>query len=786
MGNEILVSLVVPVYNVFPYLEECLQSLVRQTLQEIEIICVDDASTDGSGEMLARYAEEDPRIRLIRLPANSSACVARARGVKASRGKYIMFVDPDDYLDVNACRELAGRIRKAGCDMLHFTTKVIGDDANGARGIYVNHMVNPREKSVDGDLVTACFEEKKFGFQLWNKIYRGDLVRKAMESCPEEYLPKAQDLLAFFMIAYEAKSYRSQQTEPMYYYRMGVGVTGGRYLTRDQLRKSGLQLQIPGKITAFLKKKNDEERYRDVVRLIENRLMEDSLSKLAGYTYSQDKAYGWAEFCKNMPEERLVESLAARYFGREEQGMDLVKLIRRETRRPERIRTIGTFYPRLKNGGIQRVMAQLTEVWTKSGYRVIVITEEAQENEYDLPEGAVRRCLPAFDGLDGAGKKTHAAERMSLLRDLVRNEHIDLFITHQWLSNFMLWDMLAVQMSGAMFCIHCHSVFSAPLVNKTILHTYNVMPEIYRLADGVFVLSDTDQYYWSQYNSRVWEVVNPLPFEHLRTEPQELRNHRILWVGRLSGEKRPMDVAGIMEKVTARVPDAELIMVGGGEPETEQEIRRAVHEKGLDGRIRFEGFRKDVAPYYEEASVYLSTSEFEGFSVSIGEAQIYGMPVVGYDLFYLSLLEQKKGCLLAPIGRTDILAEHLIRLLTSPEEYREISAEALENIGRFNVDLEEQWRTIFRDMTEKEQISEPDPRGRTTLDTIRQQATLKSEWDGMSDRERKFIALEMAFPMPQTGPMKGFRRKAALLSRVLLIDGFQSVFQRIRVKKNAG
>ena len=183
---------------------------------------------------------------------------------------------------------------------------------------------------------------------------------------------------------------------------------------------------------------------------------------------------------------------------------------------------------------------------------------------------------------------------------------------------------------------------------------------------------------------------------------------------------------------------------------------------------------------------YNGMTLFNGLQIPGKNIQGEAVADMGAVKCMLRLLEQKKGCLLAPIGRTDILAEHLIRLLTSPEEYREISAEALENIGRFNVDLEEQWRTIFRDMTEKEQISEPDPRGRTTLDTIRQQATLKSEWDGMSDRERKFIALEMAFPMPQTGPMKGFRRKAALLSRVLLIDGFQSVFQRIRVKKNAG
>lgn len=786
MDHEVPVSLIVPVYNVFSYLEDCMKSLVCQTLRDIEIICVDDASTDGSWELLQRFAARDARIRLIRLDRNSSACVARARGVKASKGQYIMFVDPDDELSVNACEELYSRIEKAGCDMLQFSTEIIGIDVNSPRRKNLDHILNDHVKSADGDLVNACFLEKQFGFQLWNKIYRGDLVRRAMKNCPEEYLPKAQDLLAFFMIAHEMRSYRGQQTEPMYRYRMGVGVTGGKYLTEDQLRKNGLQLKIPGKIREYLKSRKEEEKYEPAVRAIERDLIADSLAKLIRNTYTRDREFGWRMLCESMPTEKLLQSLTEKYYTKEEDVLDICGIIAKEAPVPSETHTIGTFYPRLKNGGVQRVMAELVKTWDEMGYRVVVITEKKTEDEYELPGGVTRHCLPTFDGMDDDYKREHSGERIALLGKIIREEHIDLMVSHQWLNGFLIWDMLAAKINGAKYCIHCHSVFSVPLITRVQMHTYKLMPDVYRLADGIFTLSKTDLYYWSQYNPHTFTVVNPLPFEYMRKEPLDIRNHTILWVGRFSREKRPMDVIEIMERVVTQVPDAKLLMVGSGEPAIEDELRQAARDKGLENTIVFTGFQKDVVPYYQEASVYLSTSEYEGFSVSIGEAQINGLPVVAYDLFYLSILESRKGSLLAPIGQKASLAEMIIELLESPEKYRQVSAEALENIRRFDVDLHKQWGSIFEKLETEESQGRMDLRGKMALDTIRQQATMRTDADFLQGREGSKLLLNMAFPVPQNGPLKELRRKIAILSRVLLIDGFQGVLNRARAKRIAG
>lgn len=98
--DKIKVSVIVPVYNVEKYLRECLNSLVNQTLKEIEIICINDGSEDSSLEILNEYASKDSRFVIIN-QENSGQSVARNKGLDVAKGEYIGFVDSDDWVDLN-------------------------------------------------------------------------------------------------------------------------------------------------------------------------------------------------------------------------------------------------------------------------------------------------------------------------------------------------------------------------------------------------------------------------------------------------------------------------------------------------------------------------------------------------------------------------------------------------------------------------------------------------------------------------------------------------------------
>ena len=95
------VSVVIPVYNVEPYLNICMDSVVNQTLEDIEIICINDGSTDKSLDILNSYAEKDDRITVIS-QENGGHAVATNKGMKLAQGKYLYLMDSDDMLDLEA------------------------------------------------------------------------------------------------------------------------------------------------------------------------------------------------------------------------------------------------------------------------------------------------------------------------------------------------------------------------------------------------------------------------------------------------------------------------------------------------------------------------------------------------------------------------------------------------------------------------------------------------------------------------------------------------------------
>ena len=113
------VSVVIPVYNVEDYLEECLDSIVNQTLKDIEIICINDGSSDNSLRILENYAEKDSRIKVFS-QENSGLSASRNQGIKLSQGEYVYFIDSDDYLELEALEELYNMSKALDLDILIF------------------------------------------------------------------------------------------------------------------------------------------------------------------------------------------------------------------------------------------------------------------------------------------------------------------------------------------------------------------------------------------------------------------------------------------------------------------------------------------------------------------------------------------------------------------------------------------------------------------------------------------------------------------------------------------
>lgn len=129
MSDKFLISVIVPVYNIQNYLERCVKSIMNQTYQKLEILLVDDGSTDGSGEICERLAKEDERIRVFH-KENGGSSSARNLGIREAKGEYLGFIDSDDYIEPDMYELLAEGIGKYGLEMAQISRDEVDEEGN--------------------------------------------------------------------------------------------------------------------------------------------------------------------------------------------------------------------------------------------------------------------------------------------------------------------------------------------------------------------------------------------------------------------------------------------------------------------------------------------------------------------------------------------------------------------------------------------------------------------------------------------------------------------------------
>ena len=172
MSEQGLVSIIVPVYNIENYLSRCLESIAVQTYQNLEIILVDDGSTDNSSILCDKFVEKDSRTKVIH-QENSGLWAARNTGQKAANGEFIMFIDGDDYLHKDMVRIMCDALQDSQYEMAlasYKKTKRLDEDVTSERA-YNSVEISQKELLVD------LLSGGAFGGAVWNKMYRKSLIK---------------------------------------------------------------------------------------------------------------------------------------------------------------------------------------------------------------------------------------------------------------------------------------------------------------------------------------------------------------------------------------------------------------------------------------------------------------------------------------------------------------------------------------------------------------------------------------------------------------------------------
>ncbi len=198
-----LISVIVPVYNVQPYLKRCLDSILEQTYSDIEIVAVDDGSTDGSELLLDQYAATHPSFRVIH-QENSGVTVARLRGVSEASGDWIGFIDADDYIEPEMYSILINNALEYDADISHCGYQLIHLDGNRHYFYDTKKIIEQNNFSGLKDLIEGKFVEPG----MCNKLYRRKLFDSILLDCPiDSSIKITEDMLFnFFLFRQSRKS----------------------------------------------------------------------------------------------------------------------------------------------------------------------------------------------------------------------------------------------------------------------------------------------------------------------------------------------------------------------------------------------------------------------------------------------------------------------------------------------------------------------------------------------------------------------------------------------------
>ena len=701
------VSVIVPAYNVELYIEDLLHSLINQTLEDVEFIIVDDGSTDKTGDIIKSYTEFDNRINYIKHSENKGLMLARKTGYDIATGEYIMFLDGDDTFRFDACEKAYKAIKKENVDVLQYGVNIFGEEEELEESYLqvqnLNLILKPLGCKVyapsKAGLLGAKACKDTLSFSTCNKIYRREIISEVSKYIPNEHIVMAEDVLFSYITCFLAKSYSSIDSK-LYNYRFGSGVSTGIKITDSRINALAKCYFIYDYLEKWTKKmgafKACEKRLNSIkMQMLRNVgdgfLIQVPKSKLNEYVDSVLK------YC---PLETFISIIT--YLADGEQIvkcdeyaercaiLDIFKTNKNDSK------TIATFYYKVNNGGVENVISQLTDIWVKNGHNVVLFTEEpANDNDYYINPKVKRVVLSPYQ----RGNYNTYVNRVKELRHYLQKYNVDIMVDHAWLFPHIVSDEIIVKSMGIPFIVHTHGVFCADYNALDVYSAYaNANAhKMYSLADTIVALNEVDEVYWSSFGLNAIKTINPIAM-NLNTNVSPLNGKNILMVCRISKEKQILDAIKIAQKVSEKIPEVTLNIVGEGDKHYKNTLIEYIKNNKLENVVKMVGFKKNIASYYQSSDVMLFTSMYEGSPLALLESKICGLPLVTYQLLNVDTIRNGKGMFVVPQSDIDEASERIIEILSDDNLKKKMGKEARESAEEIlSFDIAKHWEYIFEE-----------------------------------------------------------------------------------------
>ncbi len=709
---SVKVSVIVPVYNVAGMLKRTLDSISKQTLTDIEVICVDDGSTDNSKPIIQEYMASDNRITGIFLEKNCGTSEARKRGVACSVGKYVMFLDGDDEFMPDACRIAYEAIEDSCTDMVQFRTK-INNVMNYSRQQFVNMQswLEPYlEKLENADIIRACWKEKKFSFTLWNKIYRGDICRTAFSKIEEGRFPRAEDSYAYFLIAYFAKSYAGIKDE-LYMYNWDNGVlNGSRLINLDTFEKYLLEKKVYLALERFLQQ-NSEDPYSDILEILYGKFLRDAVVRWKNFIRAEDDQQGFIRMTDVWGLRDVLCNMSENFWNSRE--LLCKKAARldafRYRKRDDACKMTLAVYYNFDKSEYDGQIVELCHLWKQligsdgSPLYTLVIISDASSAVYseNISSDFPIEYLPDKN----ESVSVQYPKRLDKWQHIIENRKIDIVIYADKQDEVFFWDMLSIKGStskpGLILYEHSCCLSYGPL-NKGSLEQIQCV----HFADAVVTNSKANHVFveaFAQYAAYIPFYVSP---DALKNKNGVYETNVLLWSGAITTNKHCNELIKTMRYIAKEVPQVKLYITGYLAETIKSYLTRLINQGHLTENVLVLQDEKAREHINEHASILLCTDERDADTIFFIKSLLHGIPIVSYSVPWLPFAHEGGGVLQVERYQYEILAEKVIWLLKNPPEIEHLRNDGKTFIkGLFSATTEAVWSRFFETVNDKTKMN---------------------------------------------------------------------------------
>ncbi len=671
-----LVSIIIPVFNDEKYIKQAVDSCLDQTLKNIEIICVDDKSSDRTPEIIEAIAKNDTRVKLIRHKTNMSALQARRTGIEVAQANYILFLDGDDEFRSDAAELTYNKAVSTDSDIVGFGLKILTKTGR-MRGF--ENSIQPTQKELIGeDIIKNIFKPgKPAQGQVVRFMYHRSLLERAYDAIPvDASYHRAEDNLVSFQAVSYARRYTALQ-DKLYIYHIYRGESSISNIDLDRFTFYASAIDTInhlGKIVA--EKMTESPSVADSYENTKLFTISTVLGRLVASVRPNDYHKAFEVVLSKITEQDIVLAIAT--FKPELLNIIRERLPASKNRPHRSSKNIALYTTDLSTGGLQAVVMAQARYLITAGFNVIIITRKDTSDTPTTPEG-----VKLFRH---HGRTPH--QSLNSLKSILNDNDIDTLVDHGVIYNnsWPFRNLIAKTLDiKTLAWSHNFSLRST--------HDTNTLGDFMRqninLIDKLVVLSRADVTFWKALGyQNVHYLPNP-PSQIITdsTAPTERKQApsksiNLIWYGRIhQATKKILSLLDIAQELSKLNQNFTFKIVGPDGPDmTVEKLRKEITKRRLDNFVEATGAMhgKQLVDEILKADILVNTSDIEGYLLTLMEAQYFALPVVMYELPWLETAKDNKGIIQAPQDRPDIAAQEIVRLANDRKLYESTSQASLD------------------------------------------------------------------------------------------------------------